>query len=142
MYMQLHGGNDYAIPRVWWMTHSENSKGKEKRVKIQKLSVVWYGCPTTWLLVVLEKICCFLEFVCLQGAVQAVQCKKIIPVADATFAVVKRKPEKDTGTKIASETAMIFFIFHSSPVVLIYDFKTFIISISSFLITNQPINEL
>ena len=71
-----------------------------------------------------------------------VQCKKIIPVADATFVVVKRKPEKDTGTKVASETAMIFFIFHSSPVVLVYDFKTFIISISSFLITNQLINEL
>ena len=110
MYMQLHGGNNnYGIPRVWWMTLFENSEGKGEGVKIQKLSVVWYGCPTTWLFVVLEKICSFLEFVCLQGAVQAVQCKKIIPVADATFAVVKRKHEKDTGTKVASVTAMIFF---------------------------------
>ena len=54
-------------------------------------------------------------------------CKKIIPVADATFPVAKRKPEKDAGTKVASEIAMIFFMFHSSPVVPIYDFKTFII---------------
>ena len=37
---------------------------------------------------------------------------------------------------------MIFFMFHSSPVVLIYDFKTFIISSSSFLITNQLNDQL
>ena len=63
----------------------------------------------------------------------------IIAVIDATFAVAKKKPEKNSGlygiqildlcnigaAKVASITKMIIFHFILHPTVLIYDFSLY-----------------